>query len=716
MHGRLALILATLLAWLLSLPAHASLPFSPAEQHWIDSHRQQPLMLGVNAISGMELFTFQGQRAGYVPELVDLLNRETGLQIRIEQSHAWSTLYNRFLSGELDLILGANATPQRRQFMAFTRPVISYPYRLFVRKGSQILTLGDLHDRRVGFISDDVVFSLFPARYPNIHYHSRSYVDMRDALAALAAGEIEGLIMPAGNESRIFLQQYPSLQAIASLQDISSDMTLATRLTEEPFASLIDKLLVARQGEIRQMIERNRLLYNRQVLALSPSERHWLDTRPLVRVGMADDYLPFDAVHDGQAAGITGAFINELHQLTGLRIEVVSAPFNELRRMLSRGQIDMLNMANTPENRQQFLFSAPFFRERDIIIGRRESPYVQDVYGLEGKRVAVIDGFWHENYLRRNLQQVDIHTTRNLQESLQLLSQGEVDYLLENPSVLEYYISGLGYRDLERKGNTSADSFMYFAVNPAHPELVTLFDKALTMMDAEQLRATGLNSVPDLRQERMRLLVMISTALAIALVICLVVALRLLQRFVRQRAANRLLQERQQLMLLDPLTGAHNRLGFNQLQGELAPCPTPQAWWVIDLNNLKSLNDHYGHLAGDALLVQFAQLLRQQLPGAHLFRMGGDEFVVVQTAIDQPTAIRTHQQLLHALEHSRLPIYADKPEIASGWLAAAGMVWRPDSHHALHDVIRQADLQMYAHKRHSKQRGADNAALPRQWQ
>ena len=144
-------------------------------------------MLGVNAISGMELFTFQGQRAGYVPELVDLLNRETGLQIRIEQSHAWSTLYNRFLSGELDLILGANATPQRRQFMAFTRPVISYPYRLFVRKGSQILTLGDLHDRRVGFISDDVVFSLFPARYPNIHYHSRSYVDMRDALAALVA-------------------------------------------------------------------------------------------------------------------------------------------------------------------------------------------------------------------------------------------------------------------------------------------------------------------------------------------------------------------------------------------------------------------------------------------------------------------------------------------------------------------------------------------------
>ena len=97
----------------------------------------------------------------------------------------------------------------------------------------------------------------------------------------------------------------------------------------------------------------------------------------------------------------------------------------------------------------------------------------------------------------------------------------------------KYYISGLGYRDLERKGNTSADSFMYFAVNPAHPELVTLFDKALTMMDAEQLRATGLNSVPDLRQERMRLLVMISTALAIALVICLVVALRLLQRFVR---------------------------------------------------------------------------------------------------------------------------------------------------------------------------------------
>ncbi len=701
----LYLLFSTLIGWILLLPVMTQaqpLALSPTEQAWLDSHRQQELRLGIAPGSGMELFSLHQLQAGYIPELVKLFNAETGLRIRIEQDKNWSRLYNRFLSGELDLLLGANVTPQRRQFMAFTRPIVSYPYRLFTRKSGQILTLGDLHDHRLGFISDDVVFSLFPARYPNIQYRSHSFSDMPSALAALATGKIDGLIAQAGSESRSFLQQYPNLQATATLQDITSDMTLASRLADEPLASMLDKILAAHRMSIDRIVERNRLLYNRKVLRLNDAERRWLEQDPLIRVGMADDYLPFDAARDGKPSGITGAFLNELHQLTGLRIQVVTGPFNQLHQMMQQGSLDMLNIANTSENRRHFLFTQPFFSERDIIIGRRASPYVQDVYGLEGKRVAVIEGFWHENYLKRNLHQVRITTTRNLQESLERLSNHEVDYLIENPTVLEYYISGLGFRDLERKGNTAADSFMYFGVNPALPELVSLFNKTLPLIDSEQMRTQGLNSVPDLRQQRMQLLIILASVLAAALLISLLFGCRLLRRFLSQRTANQLLHERQQLMQLDPLTGVYNRLGFNQLQTELALSTTPQAWWVIDLNNLKLVNDHFGHLSGDALLIQFAHFLRQQFPSALLFRMGGDEFIVVQQNIDYPAAVSRHQTLLRALLETRLPQQQQSPHLTPGALAAAGMVWRHDASLSLQEIIRQADQQMYEHKRHSK--------------
>lgn len=691
--------------WLCLLVVSSSisaLEISASEQRWLQQHAAHPLTLGVVNTTGMELFDYAGQTRGYAHDLAKLIEMRLGIRVKIITSHSWSDIYQRFLNGEMDLLLGANDTPQRRQLMAFTRPLLRHPYGVFVNQASPIKNISDLHQKKIGFVNDDAVFSLFPEHYPHLNYSSRTYHQLAEAFADLARHKIDGIITGSGSETLLQLRKYPEIVEIAALKGVSSDMTLATRLADEPLAHLLDKLIASEQdGTLKQILSDNRLFYNRKMLNLSQQEQSWLESKPEIRVGVIDDFLPFDYQQDGEYQGITGAFIQQIQAMTGLRITLVKGDFQTLYQQMQQGKLDLLNMVKTPERMNSLLFTAPYFKERDVIVGRRQSPYVQDVYGLEGKRVAVIRGFWHQEYLKRNLHHVEIVTTSSLQQSLQMLDDGEVDYLIENPTALEFSRQGLNYTVLEKKGTTSADSAFYFGINSSLPQLQSIINKCLPQIDGEQMRVQGLNSVPDWQAERIRLLVIISCLLAATLLVCLLLAVILTRRFFVQRAANALLKERQQLLFTDPLTGLSNRLQYNQLEAELELCSQPQAWLVIDLNNLKYINDHYGHLAGDRMLIRFAKLLQQLFPQELLFRMGGDEFLLVIRNIDEQEAHQVESTLI-----SKLTTYSlldDDILPLPGAAAAIGLAWRPNAHRSLLDTFMLADHRMYEHKRQSKQ-------------
>ena len=96
----------------------------------------------------------------------------------------------------------------------------------------------------------------------------------------------------------------------------------------------------------------------------------------------------------------------------------------------------------------------------------------------------------------------------------------------------------------------------------------------------------------------------------------------------RQRAERRLAR----MALRDPLTGLPNRVLFmDRLQQALARRGAHRlALMFVDLNEFKAVNDRYGHLSGDDLLVEVGVRLRAELRAADtVARLGGDEFTIL---------------------------------------------------------------------------------------
>ncbi|MDB5083163.1 MAG: hypothetical protein JWN30_49 [Bacilli bacterium] len=85
----------------------------------------------------------------------------------------------------------------------------------------------------------------------------------------------------------------------------------------------------------------------------------------------------------------------------------------------------------------------------------------------------------------------------------------------------------------------------------------------------------------------------------------------------------------QQAANIDGLTGVGNRVAWENFVVRMHQHPTPGTLAVVDLDNLKTINDRYGHAVGDELIRTVAKKMHQQLRKSdRLFRFGGDEFIL----------------------------------------------------------------------------------------
>ncbi len=162
----------------------------------------------------------------------------------------------------------------------------------------------------------------------------------------------------------------------------------------------------------------------------------------------------------------------------------------------------------------------------------------------------------------------------------------------------------------------------------------------------------------------------------------------------------------------DPLTGLPNRV---HLEEQLQPPGgfRPAVLFFVDLDRFKDVNDHFGHAAGDEVLVQFAQRLRALARSDDLVaRLSGDEFVLV-------TADRLSREQAEALAH-RILVSADTPLLVRGTDgadelvtigASVGIAEAPPGDallgpDALDRLITEADTAMYRAKTLGRGRAA----------
>lgn len=120
-------------------------------------------------------------------------------------------------------------------------------------------------------------------------------------------------------------------------------------------------------------------------------------------------------------------------------------------------------------------------------------------------------------------------------------------------------------------------------------------------------------------------------------------------------------QKLQTMAIYDTLTGLHNRTMLNQIFNETISTATKENQLIslisFDLDFFKIINDKFGHIVGDQVLIEFSKILKRFTPkNATSFRLGGEEFAIIFSCENTKESIDLAEKIRHSTEKITIEI------------------------------------------------------------
>ena len=174
----------------------------------------------------------------------------------------------------------------------------------------------------------------------------------------------------------------------------------------------------------------------------------------------------------------------------------------------------------------------------------------------------------------------------------------------------------------------------------------------------------------------------------------------------------RIFEQTQESALTDALTGLPNsRYLHMQFEQELSKAKRyhhAMAVLAMDLEDFKAVNDHFGHYAGDQLLIEVSRTLKSQMRGGDtLTRYAGDEFIAILPMTEHQEALLLIERLQSSVGKLRFRVPGVSGSARVG--VSIGAAFYPDDGETLETLMIKADRLMYRNKAARKKQAREGA-------
>ncbi|MBF0470470.1 MAG: transporter substrate-binding domain-containing protein [Gammaproteobacteria bacterium] len=229
-------------------------------------------------------------------------------------------------------------------------------------------------------------------------------------------------------------------------------------------------------------------------IELSAAEVAWIEKNPVISVHNELDWKPYNFYEDGRAQGLSVDLMDLLARKVGLTVHYERGSWSDLLNMAMNHKLDvMLNTGRNSEREEFLLFAGPYAENPNAIFGRRSDPSITTIEDLNGRKVAVVEGFFQENNLRQHHPLVQRVVVSNSLEALKAVAFGRVDATIGSRIVLNFLIQQEMLSEVEAKGefaiNGEGDPSLYLAVRNNAPVLHSILSKALESVTESEMNA-----------------------------------------------------------------------------------------------------------------------------------------------------------------------------------------------------------------------------------
>ena len=631
----------------------------------------------------------------------------------------WTDLLQMLKNGEIDMLSDVSYLDERADKMLYSSiPMGTEAYYVVTAPGNTEISSEDytsLNGKRVGVARNSFQKEEF-IKWAAAHNISVELVET-------TAAEEESLLM-LGKELDAFvtIDVYTDPEVAVPVCKIgSSDFYFAVSKNRPDLLLELDTAMNHIQDEdmhYSMKLHEKYLKNSEAERYLDVREQKWLSEHGPIRVGYQDNYLAFCAM-DPSTGELTGALKDYL-SLASSSIENAKLSFEPVAfrtaadaiEALKRGEVDCVfpaNLTSYDSEAMGVVMSPPLMQtEMDVVVRAAEQ---KDFFRKDKVTVAVNEGNTnYDVFLSDNYPGWGRDYYKDTPAGLNAVAAGKADCVI----ISNYRYSNIS-KQCERLNLTTVYTGVNmdycFAVNKGSVELYSILARvtgavpetpvhtALTYYSTEDAKLTFIDLIKDN-------LLIVMTAIAVILLVYLILLYRSIRAERRAREEEHRVNDLNMRVFVDALTSVRNRGAFidyiQSLQNQLDEGAQLEfAIGVFDCDNLKSINDLYGHDKGDMYLKTASNLICRVFSHSPVFRIGGDEFAVVLMNEDYENT----DELVSAFEREQAEINASAENKWDEVHVAYGIaVYDASLDDSVNDTSRRADRIMYENKRNGKQK------------
>lgn len=598
--------------------------FSILEKTWINNHKNN--VIDISVYNDVPIYGQDGEGIifSYLEEFTKSYNIEFNKVPYLQ-------------SGNTNLLDVAFKVTDYNYQLTDNDILLSKDYYVIVgNEKNSLNSLEDLQDKNIGIFDNDISNArYFLSNIKNIKYTTCK--DEEEIFTNLTNKEVDYIILP----KNLYLDEILKRDLTISyhLYDIYKNY-LITVNKDKTLRSILNKFTMIYLKEYEKEDYKTSFVNTFfKYRKLSEAEKMNYNSSNYVYGYVVN--MPFENTVNKEFVGTISNYLSGFEDLVNVDFKMVGYPdVNSLKQAFSRGEVDLLfNNFNINGVNVDVLNTISPFKE-DYVILSKENYVVNTIRSLKGKTVNVVANTYLYDYLGQNgINQLAFSNTDNL---LRGVKNGSI--IIMDLDTYEYY-KDRKFKNFKVIYQDKLDKDYVFTIrdvnkNTTFYELFNYYVSSINYKEIKYQYNTSYmtNSKNELSIMFKYLLIILGSILLVGISVYLII---------RSNRKKKEMNKEEKLKFIDVMTSLKNRnyLNYNIKSWE-DNVIYPQAIVIIDLNNIKYINDNYGHAEGDEVIKKAASILIvNQEENTDIIRTDGNEFLIYMVGYDEKKVIEYTRRL-----------------------------------------------------------------------
>jgi len=462
--------------------------FTQQEKEWIKKNPKVTIAM----LNDYVPFSFveNGVHRGFSLEVLHEISKKSGLQFDIKTG-TWTEILENFKNGKVDMISDISHTKEREAFSLFTTPYYEIPTFIFGYKNDKYYRNNvSLKGKRVAITR-------------NIFY--KSDIQKLGVEIIECDTSLEKVQMVLDKKADYFLDPYivgkQSLETVAAgnlkvMDEFNAikkeDLRFGITKNKAILLSIIQKSYdVIKPNELINLS--NKWMMNIEsatkntLLTLTDEEKKYLESKPVITYSEVD-WQPLSIIEKNSMTGIMGDYLKLVAQKTGLTFKYVpSKSWPDVLDKFSKKEIDLVpGVGSSDEESKLGLMSDKYATYPMVIVTKEKYKFVDNLHTFDGKTVAIPEFYTSYNFVKKHYPQIKILPTKDIEEALLKVNNGEAEAFVEHIATSLFYLSKLYLKDLKVAGTTDFSFEHHYLIQKENPLLLSIVNKAFASITQKE--------------------------------------------------------------------------------------------------------------------------------------------------------------------------------------------------------------------------------------